>query len=157
MSRRDQIRLTDEEIRDFLREKKTIILNSNGVEGYPHPMPMWFTMDDSLAITMTTFRASQKIVNLKRDPRVSLLAESGTEYAELKGVVIYGKAELSEDLDEIVATLLAAADREVADDDDEGRRAMAEAMKKTASKRTRIRVRPEKIVSWDHAKLSGVY
>jgi nitroimidazol reductase NimA-like FMN-containing flavoprotein (pyridoxamine 5'-phosphate oxidase superfamily) len=157
MSRRDQIRMSDDEIREFLRDSKTIILNSNGTGGYPHPMPMWFAMDDSFVISMTTFRTSQKILNLKRDPRVSLLAESGLEYEQLKGVVIYGEAELSDDLDEIIGTLLAAAGQEVDENDVEGRRAMAEVMKKTASKRTRIRVKPERIVSWDHAKLGGVY
>ena len=157
MSRRDQIRMTDDEVHDFLRSKKTLIINSIGKDGVPHPMPMWFAMDDDGVISMTTFRASQKIQNLKRDPRVSLLAESGTEYSDLKGVVIYGTAELSEDLDDIVATLLAAAGTEVPEGDSDARQAMNEVMKKTASKRTRIRVAPEKIVSWNHAKLGGVY
>ena len=157
MSRRDQIRMTDDEVRDFLRSKKTLIINSIGKDGVPHPMPMWFAMDGDGVISMTTFRASQKIQNLKRDPRVSLLAESGTEYSELKGVVIYGTAELSEDLDDIVATLLAAAGNEVPEGGSGARQAMNEAMKKTASKRTRIRIAPERIVSWNHAKLGGVY
>ncbi len=46
MSRRDQIRLTDDEIADYLRESRTIILVSNGKDGFPHPMPMWFAVDD---------------------------------------------------------------------------------------------------------------
>lgn len=157
MSRREQIGMNDDEIRSFLRANKTIILTSNGVGGFPHPMPMWFAMDDDLVVSMTTFRASQKIKNLQRDPRVSLLAESGLEYSELKGVVLYGRAELSDDLDAIVATLLAAAGREVAADDGAGVAAMNEVMKKTASKRTLIRVKPDRVVSWDHGKLGGVY
>ncbi len=157
MSRRDQIRLSDEEIHDFLRENKTIILNSVGPDGFPHPMPMWFSADDALVISMTTFRKSQKILNLKRDPRVSLLVESGLEYQELKGVVIYGRAELSEDLDEIIATLLAAAGQQAPTDDADAQKKMREVMKGTASKRTLIRVKPEKIISWNHAKLGGVY
>ncbi len=157
MSRRDQIRLNDEEVRDLLRENKTIILNSIGPDGFPHPMPMWFSMDDALVISMTTFRKSQKILNLRRDPRVSLLVESGLEYQELKGVVIYGRAELSEDLDEITAVLLAAAGQEAPPDDADAQKVMREVMKKTASKRTLIRVKPERVISWNHAKLGGVY
>ena len=157
MSRRDQIRMSDEEVRDFLRESKTIIINSNGSDGFPHPMPMWFSFDDALVTSMTTFRKSQKILNLQRDPRVSLLAESGLEYQELKGVVIYGRAELSEDLDEIIAALLAAAGQEAPTDDADAQQAMREVMHKTASKRTLIRVKPQRVISWNHAKLGGVY
>ena len=57
-------------------------------------MPMWFGIEPDGAIVMTTFTKSQKIRNLERDPRVSLLVEAGEEYAELQGVVIYGEAEL---------------------------------------------------------------
>jgi len=155
--RRDQIRMTDAEIRDFLRTHKTIILSSIGPDGVPHPMPMWFVSDDDLAISMATFRGTQKIVNLQRDPRVSLLVESGREYSELKGVVIYGTAELSEDTDAIVATLVAASQKETVEIDAETRAAMDEGMRKTASKRILIRVKPDRVVSWDHSKLEGIY
>jgi PPOX class probable F420-dependent enzyme len=157
MSRRDQILMSDEEIREFLSDNKTIIINSIGPDGVPHPMPMWFSFDDALVVSMTTFRKSQKILNLQRDPRVSLLVESGLEYQELKGVVIYGRAELSEDLDEIIAALLAAAGQEAPTDDADAQKAMREVMHKTASKRTLIRIKPERVVSWNHTKLGGVY
>ena len=124
MHRRDQIRMTDAGIRDFLRTHKTIILSSIGPDGVPHPMPMWFVTDDDLVVSMTTFRGTQKIVNLQRDPRVSLLVESGRKYSELKGVVIYGTAELSEDTDSIVATLVAASQKETTETDAETRVAM---------------------------------
>jgi PPOX class probable F420-dependent enzyme len=157
MPRRDQIRMTDAEIRDFLRTQKTIILSSIGPDGVPHPMPMWFTADDDLTISMATFRGTQKIVNLRRDPRVSLLVEAGREYSELKGVVIYGSAELSEDTDAIIATLVAASQKGTTETDAGARNALNEAVKKTASKRILIRVEPDRIVSWDHSKLAGTY
>ena len=157
MPRRDQIRMTNEEIRDFLRTHKTIILSSIGPNGVPHPMPMWFTADDDFAVSMTTFRGTQKIVNLQRDPRVSLLAEAGREYSELKGVVIYGTAELSEDTDAIIATLEAASQKGATEIDAETRAAMSEGMRKSASKRVLIRVKPDRITSWDHSKLAGAY
>jgi len=159
VNRRDQIRMTDAEIRDFLRTHQTIILSSIGPDGVPHPMPMWFTTDEDLTVSMATFRGTQKILNLQRDPRVSLLVESGREYSELKGVVIYGTAELSEDTDSIVATLVAASPKETAgtDTDAKTRAAMNEGMKQSASKRILIRVKPDRIVSWDHSKLQGAY
>ena len=149
--------MTDAEIRDFLRTHKTIILSSIGPDGVPHPMPMWFVADDDLVVSMATFRGTQKIMNLQRDSRVSLLVESGREYSELKGVVIYGTAELSEDTDAIIAALTAASQKETTETDAETRAAMREGMKKSASKRILIRVRPDRVVSWDHSKLDGTY
>ena len=55
-SRRETIQLSEAEIREFLRSSRTMILVSNGPGGYPHPMPMWFTIDDDGAVRMTTFR-----------------------------------------------------------------------------------------------------
>jgi PPOX class probable F420-dependent enzyme len=149
--------MTDAEIRDFLRTHKTIILSSIGPDGVPHPMPMWFVADDDLVVSMATFRGTQKIVNLKRDPRVSLLVESGREYSELKGVVIYGSADLSDDTAAIIATLKAASQKETTEIGAETQIVMDEGMKKSASKRILIRVKPDRIVSWDHSKLQGIY
>ena len=150
MSRRDQIRLTDEEVRRFLAASKTIILTSNGPGGYPHPMPMWFVLGDDGTLSITTYRASQKVKNIQRDPRVCVLAESGTEYSELKGVLLYGRAEIIDDLDTVIDTLIAASGQR----NDEGIRAT---LTKNASKRVVIRLKPERVVSWDHSKLGGTY
>ena len=155
MSRRNLIRMSDDEIRDFIRSRKTIILNSIAPGGYPHPMPMWFVLEDGGAIRMTTFRASQKVKNIQREPRVSLLAESGVEYGELMGVVFYGKAEIIDDIGEVTETLIAASGADVSDP--EARKGMEAAMAKTASKRVVIRLQADRVVSWDHRKLGGTY
>ncbi len=150
MSRRDQIRLTDDEIRKYLEESRTIILVSQGPEAFPHPMPMWFAVDDDGAICMATYRSSQKVKNIQRDSRVSLLVESGAVYADLKGIVIYGHAEIIDDFERMIDVLLAAAGAESNESTRQG-------VSKTAAKRYLIRVKPERIVSWDHAKLGGIY
>jgi len=150
MSRRDQIGLTEDEVRKYLEENKTIILVSQGPGGFPHPMPMWFAVDDDGSICMATYRSSQKIKNIQRDPRVSLLVESGDHYAELKGVVIYGRAEIIDDFDRVTDVLLAVAR---AENNESTRQGVA----KTAAKRYLIRVKPERTVSWDHAKLGDLY
>jgi hypothetical protein len=107
---------------------------------------------------MATYRTSQKILNIQRDPRVSLICESGTEYAELKGVVFYGQAELVDDFQLAVDTLLRAGGRgEGLPADAAAAKPILEAMRKNAEKRYVIRVKPERVVSWDHAKLGGTY
>ncbi len=154
MSRRASIGLSEAEVADFLDAKETIVIVSNGVGGSPHPMPMWFARDEEGFIRMTTYRKSQKIRNIERDPRVSLLAESGIDYAELKGVVIYGRAELIDDEDLALDTMRRIGEKA-------GRPTQAsspdEGMRRNAAKRLVIRVKPDKIVSWDHAKLGGAY
>jgi len=156
MSRREQIRMTEAEIGDFLRRSKTIILVSNGRDGYPHPMPMWFSLAADGAIAMTTYTRSQKVENLRRDPRVSLLVESGHEYGELRGIVMYGKAELIEDVERVIDTLVAASGRG-SEQTPQQLAALRGSMRRTATKRTVIRVLADRVVSWDHAKLGGAY
>jgi PPOX class probable F420-dependent enzyme len=97
--------MTDDEVRQFLDQTRTIILCSIGKDGFPHPMPMWFGLEEDGTVVMTTFTKSQKIQNLKRDPRVSLLAEAGESYSELRGVVIRGNAEIDTEVENVFATL----------------------------------------------------
>ena len=156
MSRRAQIRMTDEEVQKFLAQTKTIILCSIGKDGFPHPMPMWFGLEEDGAVIMTTFTKSQKIQNLKRDPRVTLLAEAGEEYSDLRGVVIQGKAEVDAELDNVFEVLRNVSARNGTIGSEETP-AIREGLRATAKKRCLIRVRPDKVVSWDHRKLGGVY
>jgi len=153
MSRRDEIRMSNEEVRDFLARSRTIILNSIGRDGAPHPMPMFYAVEDDGAIVMTTYTKSQKIQNLRRDPRVSLLVEDGTTYAELRGVVFYGSAELIADTGEVMRMLAAVAAHQ-GEPVDESESALA-GRRRMAEKRTGIRVKPNRVVSWDHRKLVG--
>jgi len=153
-SRRDRIQMTPEEQRAFLEAARTIILCSVGKDGVPHPMPMWFALDDDGAVLMTTFAKSQKIRNLEREPRVSLLVEDGETYSELRGVVLYGKAELEPDPERVLGVLARVSEKstgvEIGPEAREGLRA-------TAAKRVAVRVAPDRIVSWDHRKLGGRY
>ena len=148
--------MTRGEIDRFLGAARTMILCSNGRDGAPHPMPMWFGVEPDGTVVMTTFTKSQKIRNLERDPRVSLLVEAGEKYDELQGVVLYGEAELVRELPAVLDILARVTGRTggAPNVDDAVLRAGLEA---TARKRTGIRVRPTRVVSWDHRKLGGVY
>jgi PPOX class probable F420-dependent enzyme len=156
-SRREQIQMSDAELREYLRTSKTIIIISIGPGGFPHPMPMWYAVDDDGTVRMTTFRKSQKVLNVQRDPRVSLLVESGGgDYGQLRGVVIYGKAQVVDDLDAVKKTLRRVSGADAITDPAAQKGAEA-VIGKTAAKRVAILVQPEKIVSWDHRKLGGAY
>ena len=119
-------------------------------------MPMWYAVDDENTVYMTTFKKSQKIENLKRDPRVALLVESGDSYDQLKSVLIYTKVDLIEDLEKTRDILMKISIQrgDLSDDSDE---TIRQGMLKTAGKRMGMMFTPEKIVSWDHSKLGGVY
>ena len=153
MSRRAQVRMNDEEIHAFLAQSLIIIVNTIGRDGVPHPMPMWYAVEDDGAIVMSTYTKSQKIRNLRRDPRVSLLVEDGTAYSELRGILMYGVAELVQDVELVTDMIMAVSSRqggaELGD--------LRPQLRQSAEKRTGIRIRPDKIVSWDHRKLGDVY
>lgn len=158
MSRRDQILMTDAERQKYLAEAQTIIICSIGPGGYPHPMPMWFAVEDDGAVVMTTFTKSQKIKNIEREPRVSLLAESGTVYNELSGVVLYGKAELVRGAEPVLEILAKVSTKSAGGaGNTPNPEQLRKALMATVPKRTGIRIRADKIVSWDHRKLGGVY
>ncbi len=161
MSRRSRIVMTEEEIAAYLKGAGTIVLNSIGKDGVPHPAPMWFALEgdvtDDGSIVMTTFTKSQKIRNLQRDPRVSLLVEDGETYAELRGVVFYGTAELAQDVAAVVQILQAISRHGGEGATDALSETEQAGLRAQAAKRTAIRVRPQRIVSWDHRKLGGVY
>ncbi len=156
MSRRNQIRMTDEEISDFLRSSRTMILVSNGNNGYPHPMPMWFAVDDDNTVHMTTFRKSQKVSNLRNDPRVSLLVEAGKKYQELKSLLIYTEVEIIDDI-EVTTDVMFKMSLQRGDVTTDQEEAVKKGLRKTAEKRVVMKFNPGKIVSWDHSKLGGVY
>ena len=155
-SRRKLIELDADEVRAYLHAEKTLIIIGNGRNGYPHPMPMWFAQDDDGAIRCTTFGKSQKVLNWRRDPKATLLIESGVEYAELKGVVIYATCEIIDDIDAVKDTLVAinSRGRELTD---RAQAQLRESVSGTAAKRVVLKFTPERYLSWDHAKLGGRY
>jgi PPOX class probable F420-dependent enzyme len=153
MKRRDQVKMTPEERRRFLAQTKTIILSTIDHRGYPHSVAMWFEMDGD-TIVMTTFAKSQKAVNIRRNPKVALMAESGETYDQLKGVLIRGRADVIADA-EACAGLLLRVNAVMA-----GAALAPEAealLRAQARKRVLIKVTPERFASWDHSKLQGAY
>src|ERR1044072_4199697 len=92
-SRRDLIKSTDAEQAELLDSERIVVVSSLGPRGWPHSMPMWFLVRDG-EVWIWTYAKSQKVKNLERDPRATLLLETGTEYTELRGIQIEAEAEL---------------------------------------------------------------
>ena len=146
--------MAEDEIAEFLGSARTMILTTIGPDGVPDPVAMWFVLRDGV-IWMRTYGKSQKVTNVRRDPRVAVLVESGDHYAELRGVQISGRLELSDDLDiicDIAAELLVKYEGL----DPAHVPAAREAYRPTAAKQVAMRLVPERTVSWDHAKLIAV-
>ena len=94
-SRRNAIELSTDEIREMLMHERVLQVASINPDGTPHLAPMWFVVDEDGSISFTTYGKSQKIMNLERDARITVVTDSGHEYNEIKGVSIDGTAEVS--------------------------------------------------------------
>ena len=152
MSRRDLIRMNDEEIRTFLQEQRTLQVATIDHDGWPHLIAMWYVLLNN-QIAFWTYAKSQKVVNLRRDARLTCLVETGERYDELRGVQIKGRAIISDDR-EIVQRIGEAIWERITGSLNENTRRMVEAQ---AAKRVAVFVEPVEIVSWDHRKLGGGY
>lgn len=152
-SRRDQIMMTPAEVEAFLDAERTLQVASINSDGTPHLVAMWFARHDG-AIAFWTYAKSQKVVNLQRDPRLTVMVESGDKYEELKGVTIYGHARIVTDLDDVFAFGDNVYERYWGPIDND---MVREGVRAMGRKRVVIVVEPDKTVSWDHSKLGGNY
>jgi PPOX class probable F420-dependent enzyme len=155
VSRRDQIKLTDAEQLELLEGERIVSIASHGPRGWPHVMPLWYVLRDG-RIWIWTYAKSQKVKNLERDPRCTLLVETGVEYTELRGVQIEATARLHADFDTVFAFAKELTARYT-----EGIESVegdaAEALKAQAPKRVAIEFEPVRTATWDHRKLGGTY
>ena len=155
MSRRDQIKLTEEEQRELLDSERVVTVATHGPRGWPHLMPLWYVVRDG-RIWVWTYAKSQKVRNLERDSRATLLVETGVEYSELRGVQIEAEARVHRDPETIVEfakelTVRYSEGIESVEGD------AAEALEAQAPKRVAIEFEPRRVATWDHRKLGGTY
>ena len=154
-SRRDQIKLSEEQQRELVDSERIAVISSLGPRGWPHVMPLWYVPRDG-EIWIWTYAKSQKVKNLERDPRATLLIETGVAYGELRGVQIEAEAEIIRDLDRIVdyakeMTVRYSEGIQSVEGDAEA------ALREQAPKRVAIHFHPKRVASWDHSKLGGIY
>jgi PPOX class probable F420-dependent enzyme len=158
MARKD-IDMTPEETAEFLAEGHTLQVATIGPDGRPHLAPMWYVVEDG-RVVFRSFSKSQKIVNLRRDPRLTVLVERGLGYTELQGVMIRGTARLIDDpayvlriYGRLAAKYAMVGDRPV----DLGPDELEAAFGRFAPKNTAVVVEPDRVITWDHTKLGGAY
>ena len=152
MSRRDQIRMSQEEIDEFLQGRHVMNVATLSKDGHPHLVAMWYGFLDGVP-AFWTYGKSQKILNLRRDPRLTCLVEDGDTYDQLRGVELVGTGELIDDPEVVLRLGIDLYERYTAPYEDNVREVLA----KTAAKRIAVRIDVRDVVSWDHRKLGGVY
>ena len=153
MSRRKQIEMSPAEVAAFLDEQRVVICASQGPRGWPHLMPLWYTVRDG-DVWVWTYAKSQKVKNLERDTRATLQIEAGEQYHELRGVMIEATATIHRD-----PGLVEAFGVELFERYSGGGRGsdFVEAVRAQAAKRVALQFTAERTASWDHGKLGGVY
>jgi PPOX class probable F420-dependent enzyme len=151
VSRRDAIKMTPEEADAFLAEEKTVTCATNGRDGFPHLMPLWYVLREG-RIWAWTYAKSQKVRNLERDPRATLQVETGIEYAELRGVMLRCEVEIHRDVEVVTDFAMELTDRYMG-----GGEEAREGFRRQAPKRVALEFVERDRVTWDHRKLGGTY
>lgn len=146
---RDAIRMSEGEIVALLDECKSLQVATLDRDGAPHLTTVWFAYQDGTYL-FETYGKSQKVVNMRRDPRVAVLAEQGTSYDQLRGVSVQGKAEIVDEGEALMRLMKVIVARNHKGLDESEIETIAASM---AEKRVVVVVRPDKVISWDHRKL----
>ena len=168
MSRRDQIRMSDEEVVVFLTHERTVTCATSGPRGWPHLMPLWYVLrapGDAERLVPDvwawTYAASQKARNLQRDPRATLQVEAGETYDQLRGVMLETDVILHDDLPFVSAFGRELFARYGAPKGEppltELAPAVGEMVDAQAPKRVALQFIPRRWATWDHRKLGGAY
>jgi PPOX class probable F420-dependent enzyme len=138
--------MSDAEIAAFLDAAHTLHVASINSDGTPHLVPMWFLRDGD-TVQFWTYAKSQKVVNLQRDPRCTVMAEAGLAYGDLHGVSISGRAEIIEDRARVMEFGNAMGAKYFSEDAD------AVDLEAMGAKRVLVVIHPERVTSWDHRKI----
>jgi PPOX class probable F420-dependent enzyme len=149
--RRREIQLTPDEQHALLHIAPKAALATLDQDGFPHVVAMSYLAKDG-AIYMTSYAKAQKVLNIRRNPRVGVLIETGERYTDYRGVMVRGCCEIIEDPTQVETIIQEIGTK----NRDMGTNTRSEAVTR-ARKRVILKVTPEKIASWDHTKLGGRY
>jgi len=148
IKQRAQIAMSQEEIDVFLHGRRSMTMCTMNPNGNIHAVGMWYGFLEG-AIAVESKAKAQKVLNVRRDPRITCMIETGQYYEELQGVSVIGRAEVVDDPERMWELGVSVLERYYMPYTDEMRPAV-EAM---LSKRVVIKVDPIKVISWDHRKL----
>jgi hypothetical protein len=150
MSRRDAIKLSEDEVLALLDEERVVTCASHGTRGWPHLMPLWYVVREG-TLWSWTFAKSQKVKNLERDPRCTLQIEAGRDvYHELRGVMFECEVQIHRDLDLVTGVGMQLAGRYGGAEPSAD---MREAFERQAAKRVALEFTELRRATWDHRKL----
>jgi len=149
VKRRGQIQMSAPEVKALLVEARTMTMCTFNHDGTIHAVAMWYGFLDG-DVAIQTKVTSQKAVNLRRDPRITCLVESGEAYDELRGVEIVGWAELIEEPSQLWDIGVSVFERHVAPYEESQHRSEVETL---LHNRVGVRVHANRTVTWDHRKL----
>ena len=147
-NQRSQIEMTDEGVALFLEQSRTCTMATVGVGGVPHLVAMWYAWLDG-QLWLESKAKAQKIVNLRRDHRLSVMVEAGNTYDTLRGVSLEGRGIIVEDREAIWRVGVSVWERYTGPYAEEFR-PFVEAM---LHKRVAVRLDVERVRTWDHRKL----
>ncbi|CAN5580293.1 PPOX class F420-dependent oxidoreductase [soil metagenome] len=147
-NQRSQVTMSEDEIAAYLTRSRTSTMATLGPTGTPHLVAMWYAVIAG-QIWFETKARSQKAVNLRRDPRITVMVEDGNTYDTLRGVSIEGTAEVVDDPDALWAVGVNMWERYNGPYSEEVR----PFVELTLQKRIAVRVDVERTRSWDHRKL----
>ncbi len=153
--RRDQIKMSDAEVADFLREQRIMQVATLGPNGRPHLMPLWYVVEDGPVLRGWTYAKSQKAKNLERDPHATVSIDDGVQYHELRGVMMECDVAMEREPARVAEYGTALFRRYT--ETDELPPEVAAMVEKQAQKRVGLRFGPTRTVTWDHRKLGGAY
>lgn len=161
-SRRSDIKMSDDEVATFLHTHWWMVIGTQGPAGFPHLVSMAYGFLDG-RLAFTSFAKAQKVVNLRRDPRITCLVEEGQEdYGLIRGVQISGTVEIVEDADSAIAVARSGLAQKVAsrgpgaEPTTDEITAMSR-VEELAAKRATVLVTSVRTISWDHRRLGGHY
>jgi PPOX class probable F420-dependent enzyme len=149
VNQRDQIKMTQEEIDEFLQGVHTMNCATINHDGTIHLVAMWYGFLEGCP-ALETKAKSQKVKNLRRNPQITCLVEEGKSYDELRGVEIVGTAEIVEDPDRMFELGISVFERHNGVKYTPDMKPFVDQM---LHKRVVIKIHPQKYVSWDHRKL----
>ncbi|MFC4911094.1 pyridoxamine 5'-phosphate oxidase family protein [Actinomadura gamaensis] len=154
-SKREKIRMSPEEVADFLDASYKVQVATVGKDGEPHLVTMFYALLDG-RIAFTTYHSSQKVLNLRRNPVMTCLVEDGVQYGELRGVALYGRGLVIEDREPLLKVGAVVGSRmaglpvpRIGDPVDPE---FAAGLEQAMAKRVLIVMEPDRVVSWDHRK-----
>jgi PPOX class probable F420-dependent enzyme len=151
-----KIAMSPDERDAYLRSQRTCRVATVGPDG-PHATPLWFGWDGTY-LWLYSITRSRRWADLRADPRISVVVDSGDDYFELQGVEITGTAQVVGDVPRTGSDRGSGADEGdgglAAVERDFARKYMNSDEMFHDGRHAWLRVTPQKITSWDFRKIA---